>query len=100
MMRLLEDVMAHLVNGCCCIYCVYASAETLCAGLVEVEEGELVGKKLSLHTQALARPSFAKEPHVKEVWPQCGLSLTSHKLTHVTLACVGWHYIAAFELSV
>jgi hypothetical protein len=36
MMRLLEDVMAHLVNGCCCIYCVYASAETLCAGLVEV----------------------------------------------------------------
>ncbi|CAL8316146.1 unnamed protein product [Gadus morhua 'NCC'] len=34
---------------------------------VEVEEGELVGKKLSLHTQALARPSFAKEPHVKEV---------------------------------
>uniref|UniRef100_A0A8C5FTV7 THAP4-like heme-binding domain-containing protein n=1 Tax=Gadus morhua TaxID=8049 RepID=A0A8C5FTV7_GADMO len=59
------------------------------SGLVEVEEGELVGKKLSLHTQALARPSFAKEPHVKEVWPQCGLSLTSHKLTHVTLACVG-----------
>uniref|UniRef100_A0A8C4ZKH9 THAP4-like heme-binding domain-containing protein n=1 Tax=Gadus morhua TaxID=8049 RepID=A0A8C4ZKH9_GADMO len=37
------------------------------SGLVEVEEGELVGKKLSLHTQALARPSFAKEPHVKEV---------------------------------
>ena len=35
---------------------------------MEVEEGELVGKKLSLHTQALARPSFAKEPHVKEVW--------------------------------
>ncbi|CAL8316150.1 unnamed protein product [Gadus morhua 'NCC'] len=37
------------------------------SGLVEVEEGELVGKKLSLHTHALARTSFAKEPHVKEV---------------------------------
>ena len=75
-------------NGCCCIYCVHALAETLCAGLVEVEEGELVGKKLSLHTHALARTSFAKEPHVKEVWLQCELSLTSHLFTQVTLACV------------
>jgi hypothetical protein len=55
---------------------------------VEVEEGELVGKKLSLHTHALARTSFAKEPHVKEVWLQCELSLTSHLFTQVTLACV------------
>ncbi|CAL8280122.1 unnamed protein product [Lota lota] len=37
------------------------------SGLVEVEEGELVGQQLSLHTHALASTSFAKEPHVKEV---------------------------------
>ncbi|KAK0136551.1 THAP domain-containing protein 4 [Merluccius polli] len=37
------------------------------SGLVEIEEGELAGKQLSLHSHALARTSFAKEPHVQEV---------------------------------
>ncbi|KAG7272487.1 hypothetical protein CRUP_005959 [Coryphaenoides rupestris] len=44
------------------------SAETvLCAGLVEVEEGELAGQHLSLRTHALARMSFAKEPFVQDI---------------------------------
>ncbi|XP_056149103.1 THAP domain-containing protein 4 [Lampris incognitus] len=37
------------------------------SGLVEIEEGELTGQQLSLHTHALARTSFAKEPHVKQI---------------------------------
>lgn len=37
------------------------------AGLVEIEEGELTGKQLNLQTHALARISFAKEPHVQQV---------------------------------
>lgn len=36
-------------------------------GLVEIEEGELKGQQLNLQTHALARISFAKEPHVKQV---------------------------------
>uniref|UniRef100_A0A3P8WKK8 THAP domain containing 4 n=1 Tax=Cynoglossus semilaevis TaxID=244447 RepID=A0A3P8WKK8_CYNSE len=37
------------------------------SGLVEIEEGELTGKQLNLQTHALARISFAKEPHVQQV---------------------------------
>lgn len=36
-------------------------------GLVEIEEGELTGQQLNLRSHAIARISFAKEPHVKEV---------------------------------
>nr|XP_043876763.1 peroxynitrite isomerase THAP4-like [Solea senegalensis]XP_043876776.1 peroxynitrite isomerase THAP4-like [Solea senegalensis] len=36
-------------------------------GLVEIEEGELTEKQLNLKTHALARISFAKEPHVQQV---------------------------------
>lgn len=38
-------------------------------GLVEIEEGELAGQLLSLQSRALARTSFAKEPHVRQVKP-------------------------------
>ncbi|KAL0966601.1 hypothetical protein UPYG_G00297290 [Umbra pygmaea] len=37
------------------------------SGLVEVEEGELSGQCLTLSTLALARTSFAKEPHVDQI---------------------------------
>ncbi|XP_048845689.1 THAP domain-containing protein 4 isoform X3 [Brienomyrus brachyistius] len=37
------------------------------SGLVEIEEGELAGQLLSLQSQALARTSFAKEPHVQQI---------------------------------
>ncbi|KAM4605127.1 peroxynitrite isomerase THAP4 isoform 1-T2 [Polymixia lowei] len=37
------------------------------SGLVEIEEGELAGQQLNLHTHALARISFAKEPHVQQI---------------------------------
>lgn len=38
-----------------------------CAGLVEIEEGELTAQRLELQSQAVARTSFAKEPHVQQV---------------------------------
>ncbi|KAK2822404.1 hypothetical protein Q5P01_022469 [Channa striata] len=37
------------------------------SGLVEIEEGELKEQQLSLQTHALARISFAKEPHVQQI---------------------------------
>lgn len=37
------------------------------SGLVEIEEGELVGQQLTLVSHALARTSFAKEPHVQQI---------------------------------
>ncbi|XP_062337220.1 THAP domain-containing protein 4 [Osmerus eperlanus] len=37
------------------------------SGLVEIEEGELVGQGMTLHTHGLARTSFAKEPHVQQI---------------------------------
>lgn len=37
------------------------------AGLVEIEEGELTAQQLNLQSQALARTSFAREPHVQKV---------------------------------
>ncbi|GLD51109.1 THAP domain-containing protein 4 [Lates japonicus] len=37
------------------------------SGLVEIEEGELTGQQLNLQTHALARISFAKEPHVQQI---------------------------------
>ncbi|XP_061151455.1 THAP domain-containing protein 4 [Syngnathus typhle] len=37
------------------------------SGLVEIEEGELVGQQLNLHSHAIARISFAREPHVNEI---------------------------------
>ncbi|XP_067218277.1 THAP domain-containing protein 4 isoform X3 [Chanodichthys erythropterus] len=37
------------------------------SGLVEIEEGELTGQQLTLHTTALARTSFAKQPHVQQI---------------------------------
>lgn len=40
---------------------------SVCAGLVEVEEGELTAQQLNLQSQAVARISFAREPHVKQV---------------------------------
>lgn len=44
-----------------------------CAGLVDIEEGELTGQQLKLQSQSVARISFAKEPHVQQVkvvlWP-------------------------------
>lgn len=40
---------------------------TFCVGLVEIEEGELTGQRLDLQSQALARTSFAREPHVQQV---------------------------------
>ncbi|XP_057714045.1 THAP domain-containing protein 4 isoform X2 [Corythoichthys intestinalis] len=36
-------------------------------GLVEIEEGELSGQQLNLRSHTIARISFAKEPHVKEI---------------------------------
>lgn len=36
-------------------------------GLVEIEEGELTAQRLELQSQAVARTSFAKEPHVQQV---------------------------------
>lgn len=38
-----------------------------CAGLVEIEEGELTGQQLNLQSKSVARISFAKEPHVLQV---------------------------------
>ncbi|CAL8291836.1 unnamed protein product [Gadus morhua 'NCC'] len=40
------------------------------SGLVEVEEGELMGKQLSLHSKALARQSFA----TSRMFPECSSS--------------------------
>ncbi|XP_041847734.1 peroxynitrite isomerase THAP4-like [Melanotaenia boesemani] len=37
------------------------------SGLVEIEEGELTGKQLTLKTHKLERISFAKEPHVQQI---------------------------------
>jgi len=37
------------------------------SGLVEIEEGELTGQQMTLHSAALARTSFAKQPHVQQV---------------------------------
>ncbi|CAN9503443.1 unnamed protein product [Ophioblennius macclurei] len=37
------------------------------SGLVEIEEGELTGQQLNLQTHAIARVSFAKEPHVQQI---------------------------------
>uniref|UniRef100_A0A3B5K5P1 THAP domain containing 4 n=1 Tax=Takifugu rubripes TaxID=31033 RepID=A0A3B5K5P1_TAKRU len=37
------------------------------SGLVEIEEGELTAQRLELQSQAVARTSFAKEPHVQQV---------------------------------
>lgn len=36
-------------------------------GIVEVEEGELNGKELSVVSHSIARISFAKEPHVQQI---------------------------------
>ncbi|KAL4608348.1 THAP domain-containing protein 4 [Arapaima gigas] len=38
------------------------------SGLVEIEEGELSGQQMSLQSCALARTSFAKEPHVRQIF--------------------------------
>lgn len=38
-----------------------------CAGLVEIEEGELEGQQLNLQSQTLGRISFARKPHVQQV---------------------------------
>ncbi|XP_062873008.1 peroxynitrite isomerase THAP4-like [Trichomycterus rosablanca] len=43
------------------------------SGLVEIEEGELVGQKLTLQSQALARTSFATKPHVQQICRQIQL---------------------------
>ncbi|KAI5623694.1 THAP domain-containing protein 4, partial [Silurus asotus] len=37
------------------------------SGLVEIEEGELDGQKLTLQSRALARTSFTKKPHVQQI---------------------------------
>lgn len=37
------------------------------SGLVEIEEGELTAQQLNLQSQALARTSFAREPHVQQI---------------------------------
>ncbi|XP_070775533.1 peroxynitrite isomerase THAP4 [Enoplosus armatus] len=37
------------------------------SGLVEIEEGELTAQQLNLQSQALARISFAREPHVQKI---------------------------------
>ncbi|XP_038573977.1 THAP domain-containing protein 4 [Micropterus salmoides] len=37
------------------------------SGLVEIEEGELTAQQLNLQSQALARTSFAREPHVQKI---------------------------------
>ncbi|KAL3055161.1 THAP domain-containing protein 4 [Trematomus bernacchii] len=37
------------------------------SGLVEIEEGDLTGQQLNLQSQAVARTSFAREPHVQKI---------------------------------
>ncbi|XP_036410582.1 THAP domain-containing protein 4 isoform X1 [Megalops cyprinoides] len=37
------------------------------SGLVEIEEGELTAQQLTLQSHALARTSFAREPHVQQI---------------------------------
>ncbi|KAM8838650.1 peroxynitrite isomerase THAP4 [Synchiropus picturatus] len=37
------------------------------SGLVEIEEGELTGQQLCLQSCAVARTSFAREPHVQQI---------------------------------
>ncbi|MCJ8740427.1 hypothetical protein PDJAM_G00058880 [Pangasius djambal] len=37
------------------------------SGLVEIEEGELEGQKLTLQSRAVARTSFAKQPYVQQI---------------------------------
>ncbi|XP_026140099.1 THAP domain-containing protein 4-like [Carassius auratus] len=37
------------------------------SGLVEIEEGELTGQQLTLHSTSLARTSFAKQPYVQQI---------------------------------
>ncbi|XP_050988992.1 THAP domain-containing protein 4 isoform X2 [Labeo rohita] len=37
------------------------------SGLVEIEEGELTGQQLTLHSTAVARTSFAKQPYVQQI---------------------------------
>ncbi|XP_060900685.1 THAP domain-containing protein 4 [Labrus mixtus] len=37
------------------------------SGVVEIEEGELTGQQLNLQSQAVARISFAREPHVQQI---------------------------------
>lgn len=46
---------------------VLSPSVSSCAGLVEIEEGELTGQQLNLQSQSLARISFAREPHVQQV---------------------------------
>ncbi|CAG07661.1 unnamed protein product, partial [Tetraodon nigroviridis] len=46
------------------------------SGLVEIEEGELTAQRLELQSRAVARTSFAREPHVQQV-----ISLISHFVT-------------------
>ncbi|XP_075877491.1 peroxynitrite isomerase THAP4 isoform X2 [Nelusetta ayraudi] len=36
------------------------------SGLVEIEEGELTAQQLNLQSEAVARISFAREPHVQQ----------------------------------
>uniref|UniRef100_UPI00398EC780 peroxynitrite isomerase THAP4 isoform X2 n=1 Tax=Pristiophorus japonicus TaxID=55135 RepID=UPI00398EC780 len=36
-------------------------------GIVEIEEGEVKDQELTLSSQSVARMSFAKEPHVKQI---------------------------------
>lgn len=45
----------------------FESGVSVCAGLVEIEEGELTAQQLNLQSQTLARISFAREPHVQQV---------------------------------
>lgn len=45
----------------------FESGVSFCAGLVEIEEGELTAQRLNLQSQTLARISFAREPHVQQV---------------------------------
>uniref|UniRef100_H3DCS7 THAP domain containing 4 n=1 Tax=Tetraodon nigroviridis TaxID=99883 RepID=H3DCS7_TETNG len=37
------------------------------SGLVEIEEGELTAQRLELQSRAVARTSFAREPHVQQI---------------------------------
>lgn len=46
---------------------VLSGGVSSCAGLVEIEEGELTGQELSLQCHTLARISFAKKPYVQQV---------------------------------
>lgn len=45
----------------------YKSSVCVYAGLVEIEEGEMTAQQLNLQSEAVARISFAREPHVQQV---------------------------------